>query len=157
MERLAGWTDITPHGDLLYDFLLDDGKGVVWVQVKLQRSVARRPMRAKEAYKFLPGDMHVVETQRTRGGSDKKTGSSTRPYRFGEFDLLAVAMYPSTNTWNTFMYTVADWLLPGQTDPSEILKFQPVATTPDNDWTDDFYTAVEWWRSGMKRKIRGGK
>ena len=156
VERLAGWTDRTPPGDLPYDFLLDDGKGAVRVQVKLQRSVARRPMKAKEAYRFLPADMYVVETQRTRGGSNK-IGSSTRPYRFGEFDLLAVALYPSTRTWDTFMYTVAEWLLPGQTNPSEILKFQPVATTPDNGWTDDFSTAVKWWRSGTKRKIRGGK
>jgi len=164
--------------------------------------------------------MYVVETQRTRGGSNRLTGGSTRPYRFGEFgsgsiwaeqssqchsepkrsigeesrrvsivardssayglrmtvpgwgaeksrstklhhyrefDLLAVAMYPSTNTWDMFMYTVSDWLLPGQTDPSEMLKFQPVATIPDDDWTDDFYRALEWWRSGVKKKIRGSK
>jgi hypothetical protein len=99
-------------------------------------------MWAREAYRFLPGDMYVVETQRTRRGSNKKTGGSTRPYRFGEFDLLAVAMYPSTHEWNTFMYTVADWLLTGRTDASEILKFQPVATTPDDDWTDSLHTAV---------------
>jgi len=55
------------------------------------------------------------------------------------------------------MYTVSDWLLPGQTDPSEMLKFQPVATIPDDDWTDDFYRALEWWRSGVKKKIRGSK
>jgi hypothetical protein len=54
-------------------------------------------MWAREAYRFLPGDMYIVETQRTRRGSDKKTRDSTRPYRFGEFDLLAVAMYPSTS------------------------------------------------------------
>ena len=40
------------------------------------------------------------------------------------------------------MYTVADWLLTGRTDASEILKFQPVATTPDDDWTDSLHTAV---------------
>ena len=109
-------------------------------------------MWAREAYRFLPGDMHVVETQRTRRGSNKRTGGSTRPYRFGEFDLLAVAMYPSTHEWNTFMYIVADWLLPGRTDPSEILKFQPVTTTSNDDWTNDFHTAVGWLRSGVKNK-----
>ena len=111
-------------------------------------------MWAREAYRFLPADMYVVETQRTRRGSNKKTGGSTRPYRFGEFDLLAVAMYPSTHEWNTFMYTVADWLLPGLADASEILKFQPVATTPDDDWTDSLHTAVGWLRSGVKKKLR---
>jgi hypothetical protein len=154
VEHLAGWRNVTPPGDLPYDFLLEDNQGAVRVQVKLQRSLAHRPMWAREAYRFLPGDMYVVETQRTRRGSDKRTGGSTRPYRFGEFDLLAVAMYPSTHEWNTFMYTVADWLLPGRTEPSEILKFQPVATLPDDDWTSDFHTAVGWLRSRVQKKIR---
>lgn len=157
VENLSGWTNVTPPGDLPYDFLLSDSQGIVRVQVKLQRSVGHRPMWASQAYRFLPEDRYVVETQRTRGGSNKKTGGSTRPYRFGEFDLLAVAMYPSTNAWDTFLYTVSDWLLPGQTNPSEMLKFQPVATVPDDDWTDDFYKAVEWWQSGVKKKIQGGR
>jgi len=42
-------------------------------------------MWASQAYRFLPKDMYVVETQRTRGGSNRLTGGSTRPYRFGEF------------------------------------------------------------------------
>jgi hypothetical protein len=62
-------------------------------------------------------------------------------------------MHPSTNEWNTFMYTVADWLLPGKTDPAELLKFQPVATAPSGDWSDDFHTVVEWLREGQQRKI----
>lgn len=152
VEKLRGWSNVTPPGDLPYDFLLDDGHGGVRVQVKLQRSVAHRPMLASEAYRSLPADMYVVETQRTRRGSDR-VGGTTRPYRFDEFDLLAVAMHPSTNEWDTFMYTVADWLFPGRTDPSELLKFQPVATSPTEDWTDDFSTAVEWLRSGEKRTI----
>jgi hypothetical protein len=154
VERLEGWRNVTPPGDLPYDFLLDDGQGAVRIQVKLQRSLAHRPMWAREAYRFLPGNMYVVETQRTRRGSDKRTGGATRPYRFGEFDLLAVAMYPSTREWNTFMYTVADWLLPGRTDSAEILKFQPVATLPNDDWTSDFHTAVGWLRSSLQKKIR---
>ena len=37
---------------------------------------------------------------------------------------------------------------------TEILKFQPVATTPDDDWTDSLHTAVGWLRSGVKKKLR---
>lgn len=155
VERLNGWSNVTPPGDLPYDFLLEDAQGAVRVQVKLQRSLSHRPMWAREAYRFLPVDMYVVETQRTRRGSDR-SGGSTRPYRFGEFDLLAVAMHPSTNEWNTFMYTVADWLLPGRTDPAELLKFQPVASAPGEDWTDDFRQAAQWFRSGIRKKIRVG-
>ena len=56
--------------------------------------------------------MYVVETQKTREGTDRKTGEKTRPYRFGEFDILAVAMQPATGQWDRFFYTIADWLLP---------------------------------------------
>lgn len=125
------------------------------MQVKLQRSKEGRPMWATEASRAFPADMYVVETQKTRRGTRRKTGGATRPYRFGEFDLLAVATYPSTTRWDTFLYTVAGWLLPGRADPAEILKFQPVARTPNEDWTDRFATAVKWFRTGEKKTIRG--
>src|SRR5690606_31318155 len=35
IPTLEGWTDITPPGDLAYDFLLEDRVGQVRVQVKL--------------------------------------------------------------------------------------------------------------------------
>ncbi len=111
-------------------------------------------MRANEAFRSFPADMYVVETQKTRRGTARGTGGATRPYRFGEFDLLAVAMYPSTTRWDAFLYTVADWLLPGRTDPAEILKYQPVATAPNDDWTDSFHTVVAWLRSGIGKQIR---
>ena len=98
--------------------------------------------------------MYVVETQKTRAGIDRRTGSSTRPYRFEEFDVLAVAMHPSTNRWDTFMYTVANWLLPRPEEPSEILKFQPVPVAPNRDWTDTFETAAKWFRSQRQKTIR---
>ncbi len=154
VERLAGWAKVLLSGEFPYDFLLRDDQGDVRVQVKLQRSKEGRPMRASEAYRSFPADMYVVETQKTRRGTARKTGGATRPYRFGEFDLLAVAMYPSTTQWDTFTYTVADWLLPGRTDPAEILKFQPVAMAPNDDWTDNFHTAVAWLRSRQKKEIR---
>jgi hypothetical protein len=155
VERLAGWSKSPLAGDLPYDFLLTDGKGDVRVQVKLQRSKESRPMRAHEAYRSFPADMYVVETQKTRRGTARRTGGATRPYCFGEFDLLAVAMYPSTDRWDRFLFTVAAWLLPGRTDPAELLKYQPVAMAPNDDWTDNFQTAVAWLRSGEKKTIRG--
>jgi hypothetical protein len=111
-------------------------------------------MRAREAYRRFPEDMHVVETQRTRRGIARQTGGATRPYRFSEFDLLAVAMYPSTHRWDTFMYTVARWLLPANSDRTEMLKYQPIAMAPNDDWTESFQTAVEWVRSGIEKTIR---
>ncbi len=153
VERLWGWEQLPVSGDPPYDFRLRDRKGDVRVQVKLQRSKEGRPMQAREAYRSFPADMFVVETQKTRKGTKGKNGKTTRPYRFGEFDLLAVAMYPSIKRWDAFLYTVADWLLPGRSDPAEILKFQPVATAPNEDWTDDFHVAIDWFRANEKKTI----
>jgi hypothetical protein len=154
IERLRGWRDTTPSGDRSYDFRLEDKQGTVRVQVKLQRSKEGRPMPANKAFRSFPTDMYVLETQKTRAGRKRKNGGSTRPYRFGEFDILAAAMQPSTNRWDSFLYTVAAWLLPSLTDAAAIRKFQPVPGKPNEDWTDDFRTVVGWVRSGVKKTIR---
>lgn len=153
-EQLSGWDNTTPPGDLAYDFRLVDASGPVRVQVKLQRCRNQLAMWAQDAHRWFPEGMYVVETQRTRRGMRARTGA-TRPYRFGEFDILAVCLQPSSNQWCSFRYTVANWLLPGRSDPSEILKFQPVPAAPDENWTDDFRTVVEWFRSGVQRTITG--
>jgi hypothetical protein len=75
------------------------------------------------------------------------------PYRFGEFDVLAVALHPSTNNWSDFVYTVANWLIPDPKLPHCMLKFQPVSATENDDWTKDFLKCVEWFRSGQKKQI----
>src|SRR5262249_9756063 len=77
VERLKGWREIPLSGHPAYDFSLRDRKGDVRVQVKLQRSEKGRPKRTKAG-------MYLVETQKTRGGTEKKTGGATRPYRFGD-------------------------------------------------------------------------
>ncbi|MFO0959225.1 MAG: helix-turn-helix domain-containing protein [Isosphaeraceae bacterium] len=153
--KAKGWINQPIHGDPSYDFALDDGRGVVRVQVKLQRKKADRPMRANEGSRRLSADMFVTETQRTRGGKDQKTGGDTRPYRYEEFDILAVCMEPSTGDWGQFYYTVARWLLPRPEDPNLLLKFQPVAASPNEDWTNTFETCVGWLRSGATRTIGG--
>jgi hypothetical protein len=119
----------------------------------MQRLKDHRPMMANEGYRRLPADMYAVETQRTRGGVNPQTREDTRPYCFGEFDILAVSMHPSTNDWSRFMYTVCGWLLPRPEDERLILKFQPVAKLPTESWTDDFETAIEWLRSGAQKKL----
>lgn len=149
---LPGWKDVTPPGDHAFDCALEDQFGRVTIQVKLQRLKDHKPMSAKQGYRFLPADQFVVETQRTRGGLDTR-GGKTRPYRFGEFEILAVSLHPSTNDWANFMYTVADWLLPDPNYPQCLLKFQPVSPTENADWTPDFRTAVSWLRSGRKKQI----
>lgn len=154
VDKLVGWTDLTEEGDHSYDFLLSDKCGTVRVQVKMQRLKSQQPMLANQGYKFLPDDMYVVETQRTRGGIDPKTGMDTRPYKFKEFDILAVSLHPSTKNWNHFLYTVVDRLIPRKDDPTCLLKFQPVSMAPSQYWTDDFLTCIKWFRTGEKRDLR---
>lgn len=152
--RLDGWQDVTPAGDAPYDFLLRDSHGEVRVQVKLQRQRAHRPMLSDQTPRWagLPPGMFVVETQRTRGGTTAG-GEDTRPYRFGEFDLLAVSLHPSTRNWSSFVYTVADWLVPHPENAKWIQKYQAVPSQADVHWTDDFLQAVTWFRSGERRPL----
>lgn len=150
----AGWQDVTPKGDVPFDSVLEDAVGKVRVQVKMQRRKDHRPMMANEGYRRFRSDLFVVETQRTRGGKDA-LGAATRPYRFGEFDILAVSLHPSSNNWNDFVYTVADWLIPDPKESGCMLKFQPVSAAPNADWTKNFLECVRWFRSGQKKQIAG--
>ncbi len=145
LEKLQGYTEVEIVGDAAYDFLLEDGSGQVSIQVKIQRSERGLPKVRKSKF--------VAEVQRTRGGVDAATGQPTRPYRFGEFDILAVSMQPTTRDWSSFLYTVGRWLLPRPASPELIEKMQPVSAHPNEDWTDDLMTCVEWFRAGMKRTI----
>jgi hypothetical protein len=122
--------------------------------VKLQRSKENRPMTANEGNKAFSKEQFVVETQKTRGGIDTTTNEDTRPYKFGEFDILAVSMQPSTNQWSSFMYTVSNWLLPMKGGDSRMSKFQPVSPNVNEDWTNDFEVCVKWFRARQDKKIK---
>ena len=146
-----GWLDVTPVGNFAYDYKLADGAGAVTVQVKLQRSERGAPV-VKRGERFgFDETVHIVETQKTRTGTDGED-NLTRPYRYGEFDILAVSMQPSSAKWNSYMYTPGRWLLRGKS-ADEVATLQPVAMNPNEFWTDDFRTAVQWFREedGGKR------
>jgi hypothetical protein len=155
IPALKGWAPKQIVGDQSYDFLLRDHEGDVTVQVKMQRREKRVPLKASDVQKSRkwPVDYFVVETQRTRSGKDLQ-GKSTRPYKFGSFDVLAVSMAASQKRWDTFMYTIESWLLPAE-DKSCLLTFQPVPPKPDEFWTDNFEQCVQRLRSGGKKRIRG--
>lgn len=146
-----GWLDVTPEGNFAYDYRLADDFGPVTVQVKLQRSERGSPV-VKNGGRFGFGlEVFMTETQKTRTGTDSGE-NQTRPYRYGEFDLLAVSMQPSTGKWDRYMYTLGRWLLQGKQD-GEIATLQPVTKEPSEYWTDDFITAAQWFRAadGGKR------
>jgi hypothetical protein len=139
-----GWRDVTPIGNFAFDYALDDDQGVITVQVKLQRSERGAP-EVKQGWRFgFEGEVFTTETQKTRNGSDGN--DKTRPYRYGEFDMLAVSMQPSTGQWDRYMYTLGRWLLPGK-NPDELATKQPVAKSNNEFWTDDFTVAAAWFRA----------
>ena len=150
VHALKGWRSEPIEGNPPFDFRMMDKIGPVRVQVKLQRSEKGAPITRSGYY--------IVETQRTRGG--KRRGEEggderTRPYRYGEFDILAVCLQPSTGRWDNFRYTVGDWLQPQPGDQKSIATYQPVTEEPDDDWSADFPTCVAWFRAGEAKSIRG--
>ena len=149
-QDLAHWRSIPFEGDLPYDLLLDDGRGPVKVQVKNQRRERKEPKVDMRRTRACGAPVYVVETQRTRNGQsigESGEASATRPYRFGEFDVLAVCMQPSTGRWTDFLYCPDHMLLP-RPDSREMLKvMQPVYTNGLCGWTRDFDQAAAAARS----------
>ena len=142
----AGWENVAVVGDLPYDAALRDCISTVTIQIKMQRR--------KVGVAWLRSGVPVVEVQRTRGGM--RDGVDTRPYRFGDFDILAVCMEPSYARWDSFHYIPERWLIPRAEDAALIEKLQPVAQKPDLIWTNDFNEAVRRLRSGKPRPDAGG-
>lgn len=151
--QLRGWTSIPFDGDLPYDLLLDDGMGGLKVQVKNQRrerGLAKEDPKLTRACGF---PVYVVETQRTRNGQgdDGEGGTmATRPYRFGEFDILAVGLQPSSGSWTDFIYCPAHLLLPRADEPRWLKVMQPIYTDESRGWTRDFNTAAAVVRAHSK-------
>jgi hypothetical protein len=155
LDKMEGWEEVTPPGTHPYDFAIRDESSTVTIQTKLQRKEAGKPLMYR-----IPGrrrgslaPFFVVETQKSRKGVNRASGESTRPYRFGEFDLLAVSMEPATGDWGQFRFTVGDWLVPRPSEPALIAVLQPVSLEPNEDWTGSLITAVRWLRSGRKKTI----
>lgn len=163
-----GWTAVQiPAGDWPYDCLLErDGKRVS-IQVKLQRLERGLPKRFHARhYEQVYYDVEVQKTRTGQRRSHKQNDEQpsvlapdvilpipTRPYAFGAFDILAVNMQPATKRWTEFRFTVGTWLLERLNAPDLIEIHQPVSLEPNEVWTDDLSTCLEWVLSGKKMKI----
>jgi hypothetical protein len=156
IDKLTGWDDVTPDGNHAFDFKVAQGARAVSIQAKLQRKLKGVPWTADKAAGLVNPDQFVVEVQKTRAGESME-GSSTRPYRFGEFDIIAVSMEPVTRDWSSFRFTVGRWLIPRSSDATLIQVYQPVSFTPDDDWTDSLGTCIDWFYSDVQKTIRGGR
>lgn len=163
LPGLRGWHAIPVVGDLPYDFDLrrnsDDRQ--IRIQVKLQRTQGGEPL----SRIFFGPDTFIVEVQKTRSGTKRKRGEAvteksaptaaekTRPYQFGDFDIIAVNMQPSTRDWTRFMYTVGKWLMPRSGDKNLIEIMQPVSRNRSEVWTDSIEECIHWFLSGEKKVI----
>jgi hypothetical protein len=137
LPTIKSYHSLPVIGDLPYDFQIqrDSDKREIKIQVMLQRTQAGEPL----VRRFFGPDTFVVEVQKTRSGTKRKTKESvspksaptapekTRPYQFGDFDIIAVNMQPSTRDWTRFMYTVGSWLIPRAGDKKLIEIMQPSA------------------------------
>ena len=142
--EVRGWRDVTPEGNFAYDYSLDDGMGPISIQVKLQRSERGVPVVKNGKRYGFDGEVFMTETQKSRTGTDGDA-NPTRPYRYGEFDVLAVSMQPSSGAWDSYMYTLGRWLLQGKT-ALEMATLQPVTKVAGEFWTSDFQVAAQWFR-----------
>jgi hypothetical protein len=164
-----GWHPVEFEGDRPYDVLVEKGGREARVQVKLQRLQEREPKLYYPKY-YDEERLYVVEVQKTRTGEratkttapvadavvetvEEVTIKKTRPYSFGDFDILAVNMHPSSHDWRSFRYTVASWLIPRVSDPKLIETFQPVAAVANEVWTDSLVTCLRWFEEGGNRSV----
>lgn len=154
IDKLTGWDDVTPPGMHAFDFVVRRGADRVTIQTKLQRKQGGKPFMYR-----VPGQgrkatqLYVVETQKSRRGSHRSSGANTRPYRFSEFDILAVCMEPVTGDWSQFRFTLSRWLHPRLGSQELIAVYQPVSLQANSDWTDSLAIAIDWWRSGQTKTI----
>lgn len=180
-----------PNSNPAYDATLISGGIKARIQVKMQRSEKHVALSTNPNGKngILPG-YWIAETQKTRNAKDgddggnvdpaeehaetvvaesvtesdpegKKKKPNTRPYRFGEFDILAISLQPSQKKWDQFIYTLSDWLIPRENNSNLMRVYQPVPFKPvAGEWTDDLEEAFEWLvanADNRKKKISGMK
>lgn len=166
--KTSGWEPVVIVGNTSYDMHLQRGDSSARIQIKLQRLEKGAPKLYYPKH-YEAGSLYVVEVQKTRSGekttkqhlpgaeataqaTDRVT-VQTRPYRFGDFDILAVNMHPSSGDWKNFRYTVASWLLSRAQDKSLIEIFQPVASVPNQIWADDLAVCLDWFVAGENRSV----
>lgn len=108
-----------------FDFKIEKNNKIFTIQLKLQRQSAGQPIFTQDISKKLPAGFYVSEIQRCRNGFDRK-GFSTRPYKFTDFDILAVCLEPVTKDWHDFTFCLTSNLLADPKHPSNIFKYQAI-------------------------------
>ena len=123
--------------DLPYDALIENSLGVkVSIQVKNQR--------VEKGYVKIKNGNWIVEVQKTRSGKGAD-GQSTRPYKFTDFDLIAVCLWPGTRDWRKFAYCFTKHLVPRRGSGELIEIMQPIPTSINEGY----------WNSSLTDLLRG--
>jgi hypothetical protein len=163
LPTIRGWRSVPVTGDLPYDFNIkrdSDGREIK-IQVKLQHTQKGVPLTRS----LFGPDTFVVEVQKTRSGTKRGRNEAvspklsptalqkTRPYQFGDFDIIAVNMQPSTGDWTRFMYTVGSWLIPRRSYKKLIEIMQPVSPSRSDVWTDNIEECINWFLSGQRKIV----
>lgn len=147
IDAIQDWKSLPVPQDAAFDFLIERGGVELRIQVKRQRQERGAPKQ------WRPNSpLFVVETQRTRSGKTHD-GEDTRPYKVGEFDILAVSMQPSTDDWACFRFAPQQWLLRREDKPGLLRVMQPVALEECEDWTGSLDTCIERVLSRRQRTI----
>jgi hypothetical protein len=159
------WIERKLTGDLPYDSLIEDEIGQIKIQTKNQRLVKGTALYASASLVARCPDAagwFVAETQKTRSGKKRRRkqsagdilgtnvdldAQSSRPYRFGEFDILSVCLHPSSGDWTRFMFTPAHTLLARKADANLMETLQPVPDKSCFAWTDNLLTCIGWIRN----------
>lgn len=150
----TAWQIVEDHvsGNIPFDALVRHGASgkSVRIQVKNQRRETNRTTGRMEP-KEKKG-CWVVEVQKTRSG--EKYGEKTRPYRFADFDLLAVCMYPSSGDWTKFAYC-ASQMLEARPDANTLVEiFQLIPKKlPSSAWSASLVETLELCRTSRGRGI----
>lgn len=97
-------------------------------------SIQCKNVRSGEQYKT--GDrkgLFKVELQKTRGGTDARTGERTRCYRPDEFDIVAVCLFNQTGAWE-FLFALARDLSRHRNQPDRLEVMHPVPPCASGPW-----------------------
>ena len=148
----SDWIQIdSPPGNESFDAVVEhkETKQRVRIQVKTQRREAHK--KTKVVGPKQSKGKWIVEVQKTRKG--EKGGQKTRPYRFTDFDVIAVCKWASTDDWANFSYCLSKDLLPGKKDASVIYTYQPIPKDDDKTkkiedkhWSSNLIELLERFR-----------
>lgn len=141
----AGRAQEKKHGEGTgsVDWMISKGEHSFSIQVKMQR--------LSKGAVIIENGQGLVETQKTRTRGKTKE----RRYEYGEFDILAVSLWPVTRNWKDFMYIPDDCLPHAKGKRNLIAPFHPVPLkrAPAYYWTDSIEEVFEYAKQFSKSNI----